>query len=334
MLKTALAVKGFALRLAYFAIAPFLLVVVTVKLPVLGAIINLVIFLVLLLASGLLPGVGTARFFRRIWRLENYYREHPPKPFLYYVFFPLFAPYWLFVRRARREIFLYRKLSGASLFIMVGLKLLDYRNNWYPTIPFDKFAAVAAGSLFLELLIFLIIIIPIGTTVVTYKLAGAKRRLIALGVAATVSLAVGVIGLWAAKRPQVRTDILHRMWLRAQIQPTEANAALEHGLDHALAELPKSPNDVEISYRRKGIADKHELAARSELVPFFRPDEAAAFFLFVADTTQHERALVIVAQSDNAKRRPSVWRAAVVDADGKTVRYTSDLGDFDKGVIP
>jgi hypothetical protein len=334
MLKTALAVKGFALRLAYFAIAPFLLVVVTVKLPVLGAIINLVIFLLLLLASGLLPGVGTARFFRRIWRLENYYREHPPKPFLYYVFFPLFAPYWLFVCRARREIFLYRKLSGASLFIMIGLKLLDYRTNWYPTIPFAKFAAIAAGGLLLELLIFLIIIIPVGTTVVTYKLAGAKRRLIVLGIAATLSLVVGVLGLWAAKRPQVRTDILHRMWLRAHIQPAEANAALEHGLDRALAELPKSPNDVELSYKRKGIADKHELAARAELVPFFRPDEAAAFFMFVADTREHERALVIVAQSDNAKQRPSVWRAAVFDTAGATLRYTSSLDDFDNGVIP
>ncbi|MBL8743812.1 MAG: hypothetical protein JNK04_22035, partial [Myxococcales bacterium] len=255
MLKTALAVKGFALRLAYFAIAPFLLVVVTVKLPVLGAIINLVIFLALLLASGLLPGVGTARFFRRIWRLENYYREHPPKPFLYYVFFPLFAPYWLFVRRARREIFLYRKLSGASLFIMIGLKGLDYYRNWYPVIPFSKFASVAAGGLFLELLIFLIIIIPIGTTVVTYKLAGARRRLIVLGLAATVSLGVGIFGLWAAKRPQIRTDILHRMWLRAHLQPDGADRALELGLDRALAELPSSPNDVEISYRRKGIAD-------------------------------------------------------------------------------
>jgi hypothetical protein len=334
MLKTALAVKGFALRLAYFAIAPFLLVLATVKLPVLGAIINLVIFLVLLLASGLLPGVGTARFFRRIWRLENYYRENPPKNFLYYVFFPLFAPYWLFVRRARREIFLYRKLSGASLFIMIGLKLLDYWRNWQPTIPFSKFVGVAIGSLVLEAVIFLAMIIPIGTTVVTYKLAGARRRLLVLGLAATLSLAFGIVGVYAAKRPQVRTDILHRMWLRAQIQPAEANVALEHGLDRALAELPRSPNDIDLGYKRKGLAEKHELAARRELVPFFRPDEAAAFFMFVADTKQQERALVIAAQTDNERRRPTVWRALVVDAGGATLRYTSDLDDFDTGVIP
>jgi len=335
MIKQALAVKGFALRLAYFAVAPFLLVFVAVKLPVMGAIVNLVIFLVLLFARGLLPGVGTARLFRRIVRLENYYRERPPKPFLYYVFFPLFAPYWLFYRPARREIFLYRKLSGATLFVVCSLKLVDYFRNWSPVIPFDKFLSVSVAAIILEVIIFLVIIIPVGTTVVTYKLAFAKRRLIALGVAATLSLALGFVALYGAKRPQVRTDILARMWLRADLQPEPATAAMERALVRGLEKLPANPNEMELSRNRtrKAVADAPEVEARAELLTFFKPDEAAAFFLLVAATKTNERALVLVALSDK-KSHPSVWRACVVDAAGLPTRYTSERDDFDSGVIP
>ncbi len=45
---------------------------------------------------------GSGRVLRRQLAFEAYYRTQPPKPFLYYVFYPFLFPYWLVVREARR----------------------------------------------------------------------------------------------------------------------------------------------------------------------------------------------------------------------------------------
>ncbi len=333
-MKKVLAVPGFALRLGYFAVVPFLLVIASVRLPVLGAIINLVVFLVLYLLRDLLPGVGTQRLFRRFFRLENYYREHPPKPFLYYALFPLFAPYWLLYRPARREIFLYRRLSSLGLVIVCVVKGLDYYRNWQPAIPWNTFLNYALLALFLEFVVFMTMIIPIATTVATYRLAGARRRLMVLGATALLSLGFALVGVKAAKRPQVRSDVAARMWLRTDSHQEASARVLEAALTRALSELPKPAKEMAISNIKKPIDGRPEESARRELASFYRPDEAAAFFLFLTETKANERALVLYAFGDNKKRRRSVWRALVVNDDGDAARFTADRDDFDARNIP
>ena len=63
------------------------------------------------------------RIARNQLRFEAFYREHPPRMFVYYAFYPLLFPYWLINRRAREEFGLYR---GFTIF---GVVLLDSQNR-------------------------------------------------------------------------------------------------------------------------------------------------------------------------------------------------------------
>ena len=67
---------------------------------------------------------------------ERFYRENPPKPFVYYLFYPLLLPYWLLNRTARRELLLYRGLT------VVGFFMLEVQPTW----PGDALAPNAYGE--------------------------------------------------------------------------------------------------------------------------------------------------------------------------------------------
>lgn len=337
MIQKALAVPffaypGFVLRLAYFAFAPFVLAVVALKLPVTGAIVNLVLFLAIFFVRGLLPGVGTQRLFRRIARLELYYEKHPPKPFLYYVFFPLFAPYWVLYPPARREIFHYRRLSGVGVGVFLGLKLLDYWRNWHPVIPFRAFAKVAALGILFELAVFTMFVMPLATTVVTYKRAGARRRLAVLFVAAFGSLGFSMIGKSLVKRDEVRLDVAIRRGLRVEHRPELANETLRRALVAAAATLEQPLENVPLGSRAHPIRGRTREAARAELGTFFRADEIPGFSVFMTRTTSERPALVLFAPSQS-KRRPSVWRALVFTADGAP-EMVSERALFPDGTLP
>jgi hypothetical protein len=337
MIQKALAVPffaypGFVLRLAYFAVAPFVLAVLALKLPVTGAIVNLVLFLAIFFVRGLLPGVGTQRLFRRMARLELYYEKHPPKPFLYYVFFPLFAPYWVFYPPARREIFHYRRLSGVGVFVFVGLKLLDYWRNWHPIIPFRAFAKVAAIGIVFELAVFAMIVMPLATTVVTYKRAGARRRLIVLFIAAAASLGFSMLGKSLVKRDEVRLDVAIRRGLRVEHRPEQADETMRRALVAAAATLEQPPEEIPVGGRTNRIRGRTRDVARGELGAFFRPDEIPGFSLFMTRTTDDRPALVLFAPSQS-KRRAPVWRALVFAADG-TTELVGDRARFSDGTLP
>ena len=94
-------VLDFLLRLAFFAAGPFLLVFVAAFFPVTGALVQVAIGLAAFFAGEALRRWSSRSKIVRLalssqLQFEAYYREHPPRTFLYYVFYPLLAPYWLF----------------------------------------------------------------------------------------------------------------------------------------------------------------------------------------------------------------------------------------------
>ena len=323
----------FLLRLAYFAAGPSFLLVFAVDYPLTGAVLNIVLLLAILIARSLLPDVHlTRKLFGRAVRLEHYYRRHPAKPFLYYVVLPVLVPYWLFYRPARREIRLYRSFELGAIVIMLAPRAWDYFAHWRPAIPFRMFATVSGASLLLEAFIFFVFMVPITTTVVNFKLQGATKRLIALAVVAALSLAVGTVGLMQRKKHKVRSDVAMRMALRAGLYSKEARAAEEDALLRAHAAL--SPAPLPHATWASPILGAPRDAAEVALEKLFLPDEAAAFFLYTTKDAGGGDALVVYAISDNPKRRPSPWRALVIDEATGAARFTSEPHDLVDHALP
>jgi hypothetical protein len=95
-------VLDFLVRLAFFAAAPFVLVLVASLFPVTGALVQICLGLVAFLAGEALRRVSqksklVSKALSSQLAFEAHYRAHRPRPFLYYVFYPLLFPYWLAV---------------------------------------------------------------------------------------------------------------------------------------------------------------------------------------------------------------------------------------------
>lgn len=75
-------------------------------------------------------------------KFEDFYKQHPPRSFLYYVFYPFLFPYWLSQPVPRREFGLYRGLTTVGLLILVGGAGWDFYRKWYPEVPFQPFGRI------------------------------------------------------------------------------------------------------------------------------------------------------------------------------------------------
>src|SRR5262249_38069454 len=129
----------FAVRLVFFALAPVGIVFVAAYFPVGGTLATTALALIGFVAGeairkrvGNWPIVG--RLLAREFALEAYYRAHPPRPFLYYVFYPLFLPYWLFQRDARREFWLFKGYTLLSFIVLLVSVSWQYYAYWPPDL--------------------------------------------------------------------------------------------------------------------------------------------------------------------------------------------------------
>ena len=176
-------VVDFLLRLAFFAAAPFASSSSPRSSPVSGALVQV--------------GLGLGAFFAgealRRWssrsklvrlalssqlEFEAYYRAHPPRAFLYYVFYPLLAPYWLFAREARREFLLFKGYTLASFALLVELAggavraVLPPRGLTVTRLPAPSRAARSS----VETAVVLMFLMPIVTSVVRFHPIRAPWR--------------------------------------------------------------------------------------------------------------------------------------------------------------
>lgn len=309
----------FALRLLFFAVAPAAIVFVAALFPVRGALIDV------LLALGVLA-LGEARSRWEHHRLlnwllseamafEEYYRNRPPKAFLYYVFYPLLFPYWLIVPEARREFLVFRGYTLGGFAILLGSLLLQYFTLWQPDLGLRAFLPSVLVSLIVEMWMALAWLMPIATTVVRYHQTKRRAALIAILAVGFISGALALAYLQTRRDPIVsyatRERVIHRTYAsRAKAQRALLGAAWA-ARKQLILEGAARASHVEADGK---ILGEPLAKARQGLERFYKHDESFAFDLWASD---RRRPGVVVIYFERGKGRPAIWLA--VDERGRQV---------------
>jgi hypothetical protein len=248
-----------------------------------------------------LPYLGRA--LRGLGRLGAFYDRHPPKPLLFYVFYPLLLPVVLFRPVPRAELLLYRRVSAIAIIAIVATGTWDYFAHWRPELTCLQFAGTMVGVFVIELVATFLLVMPVVTTLVLLRAHGRMRTLALL-----VAIAIGtaVFGVHEAHhrramsimtwfRLDERTHAA-RAELRACVQahPDGVRDCVHH--DRALRALADALDAARAS---AGDRDAALAAARDKLAEYYKPDEADAFRLLGDDDV-----LVVYARY---ARKPAIW---------------------------
>jgi hypothetical protein len=305
-------VKGpldFLLRLAFFATVPFVLVLVATLFPVTGALAQVAVGLV-----GVFTGEAVRQWASRRSKLVNlvvssqleyeaYYRGYPPRPFLYYVFYPLLAPYWLFQPEARREFLLFKGYTLASFAFLIVSLVAQYLMSFPPELGLRSFLPIAAGTFAIETAVVLMFLMPIVTTVVHYHRRREPRLLGALLLAGIVSSSLAIARIERRRDPVVSFATRSRVRMRTAAKAKGAEAAQVAALHAAWKALPKDKQDVD--HDGKLEADVLD-AAHEALMPFYKNDEANAFDLWY---TRNAKTWLVVLYFEARGKNDPIWLA-------------------------
>ena len=201
----------------------------------------------------------------KLGRLGEYYREHPPKPLIYYVLYPLLFPYWLIKRDARKELLAYKRVGALAVVVAIATGFYDYFHNWDP-MPAKYFLKAAFANSVLGLLITMMFVMPVVTTLIGYQKRGHYKSIATLIVLGVMLGGMMTLGMRRVEAVPFQTQA--RVKARIKWQPETARTVMRAAIDRALA-----THD-----------DKEAVAASREVLEtFFRPDEARAFGLFHGD---------------------------------------------------
>jgi hypothetical protein len=286
------------LRVVYVVVAPLLLATIASIVPITGTLVGAGIAMVIAL-------IGSDRWHARVDRvpvlgrvlggmgkLGDFYREHPPKPLIYYILYPLLLPVLVFLRVPRREFLLYRKVNTIALLVVVVGGTFDYYRNWRPELTFGMFAASMIVALLFQLLATFALAMPIVTTLVLLRMRALTKSLAIVAVLATAS---GVVGYLGAR--SVHGSMQISTWMRLSLrtgvgmvdyrkcvadhEPSYRGCGREN---HAFNALVDALNAVYITLRdHPGDADAALDQARAKLGEYYKPDETAAWRLYTED---------------------------------------------------
>ncbi|MFO0762763.1 MAG: hypothetical protein U0359_40375 [Byssovorax sp.] len=317
----------FVLRFAFFAAVPFVATVVSALFPMTAVLVNIALTLVVFVAAETVRDHASrfpwlARFVKRRLDFDAYYRQHPPRPFLYYVFYPLLFPYWLFQREARRELLLYRGMTAGGFVVLVLMGALDFARNWLPELDFQRFLKLWLLLFAIQTACLFVFLLPIATTVVKLHLERRFRALYVLLGVASLSVALAVFVM--ARRPghMVSWATTQRVRLRTAAEPKHA-AAVQRA---ALRAVWASPAELASSTDEQGWVEGDALdRAESELEDLYKDDEAYAFTLHALPPGAPE---VLVLQCHLGAGRAPIWRAI----NRRGVEVTSEK-DLPKGLL-
>jgi hypothetical protein len=299
----------FLLRLAFFATVPFVLVLVAAIFPVTGALAQVALGL-----AGVFAGEAVRRWASSRSKLVNlavmsqlefeaYYREHPPRPFLYYVFYPLLAPYWLFQPNARREFLLFKGYTLASFAFLVLSLVVQFLMSFPPELGGRAFLPIAAGTFVIETAVVLMFLMPIVTTVVHYHRRREPRLLGVLLLVGIVSSSLAIARLERRRDPVVSFATRSRVRMRTAAKPKAAETAQVAALHAAWKALPKDKQDVD----HDGKVEAHVLdAAHEALMPFYKNDEANAFDLWY---TRNAKTWLVILYFEARGENDPIWLA-------------------------
>lgn len=306
---------GFVVRLLYFLVAPFMVVAIAAVIPMTGVLINFVLLLASFIGIEALRRSAqryriVERVARRQLRFEAFYREHPPRMFPYYAFYPLLFPYWLANRIARQEFGLYRGFTVLGVILLVVFGAVDYQLNWTPELPVREFLKAWFATFILQIVVMIAFLIPLSVTIVSYQLAGRVRNVrIMLGTAA-LSIAFAFLGMLKNGDSIVPAPVVARVRLRSEAAPERAVAAQTAALTSVWQDI----RDKRFELDHDGWLTVPALGrARAELTAFYRPAEANAFQVRVWPVDQPTHVLL---QCHQPSDRPPVWLA--MHADGST----------------
>lgn len=297
----------FALRFAFFAIVPFLATWVSAVFPMTAVLVNVALTLgIFATAEAIRERAERSplllRAVKRHLDFEAHYREHPPGPFLFYVFYPLLLPYVLLRKETRRELWLYRGFTSGGLTVLVLAAGLDFWRSWLPNLGVRDFLFTWVLLFVVQTLCIFFFLLPIATTVVKLH---AERRFKALWIlfaVAAVSVTVAVIAIDQRRGHLVSWVATQRVRLRSKAAPAAARAAELQALRVVWANAP----ELRESTDREGWVEGDALdRAEEQLATFFKADEAYAFSLHALPPGAPE---VLVLQCDLGKG-PPLWRA-------------------------
>jgi hypothetical protein len=313
-LQRAWAVPDFLLRLLFFFMAPFVFVQFALRYPLMGALINVVIALLFFFFAPLIaplverfPLLG--RVLRRQLAFEAYYRKRPPRPFLYYVFYPLLFPYWLVSREARSEFLLFKGYTLLTFLVLVSSSAWQFFTKWRPELGLRAFVWPFLGILLVEAILVFTILMPVSTTIVAYHL---ERRRVRLGVLMGVLVLSSVLAIvqFAKKRhEQVPYLTAKRMELRTRADRDRSRRVRTEALK--MAAMATRRGDAELASDIPREAEVLGLPidkARGVLSQFYKDDETLCFHLIAFDDPAKGKMLVLYGDPGDS-RLALVWLA-------------------------
>ncbi|MFT3723996.1 MAG: hypothetical protein QM773_10445 [Hyphomonadaceae bacterium] len=320
LVSSPLSLLDFASRLAFFALAPFAIVVVAELFPVRGALIDVGLALLVFLASEAVRK-WSSRSRVLAWLLsealafESHYRETLPRPFLYYVAYPLLFPYWLWVREARREFLMYRSYTLFGLLLLLASLGWQYLSAWAPELTFRAYLPFVLLSLLVETLLVLALLMPIATTVVWYHASFRRGRLLVVLLTGLASTCASLAYVARRREPVVSYATRERVRLRTEVAAARAHRVLGRAARAALAAVSRS--NVEGDGRVEGEPLEK---ARAALRSFYKADEAQAFDIWASPRRAPN--LLVIYFEGRPHTRP-IWVA--VRRDGSEIRRADQL---------
>jgi hypothetical protein len=313
----------YALRLAFFAIVPSVVVVLAELVPMTAAILNIGLALAAFFFGEILrkhaeKRTWLGRILRRQLAFEEYYREHPPKPFLYYLAYPILLPYWLVNREARREFWLFKGYTLVTVLLVALSGAYRLFFVYGPELGPKDFVGPFLIGLVVESLAVLLLIMPMTTSVVALHQSGQRRRLVALLAVGLVSAAVAGARLALRHRTFPSLETRYRVGHRSLRNPQQAEQVIADA--------------VKVAWKKRheggwGREDDGTLAgppldaARHVLEKFYRPDEAAAFELWTS--ARKERPQLMVLYAEGPRHGRPVYLG--VRPDGTIVKKVADI---------
>lgn len=324
LLSSPVSFGDFVLRLGFFALAPVGIVLAAELFPVRGALIDvglaLSVFVVGEAARGVARRSRLATFFlKEALAFEGFYREKPPRGFLYYFFYPLLFPYWLSNREARREFLMFRGYTLGSLAILLISLGWQYHRDYLPELGLRQFLPAVVLSLIVETLLVLSLLMPIATTVVWYHASFRRRRLVVVLLAGLVSTAAVTYRVSNHRDPIVSYFTRKRVAWRTAAARKRAHAALLEGVMVAWNDMYRqraTGSGVEQDGKVEGppLDD-----ARKKIQAFYKIDESFAFDLWASP--KHRPHLVVL-YSEARSGRPPIWVAL---ENGAEIRHKISL---------
>ncbi|MFO0739400.1 MAG: hypothetical protein U0270_26115 [Labilithrix sp.] len=305
-----LEVLEYVLRLAFFAFVPFMVVLLAMLVPMGAAIANMVLALGAFFFGEVLVGAAERRpWLKRVLRrqlaFEAYYRENPPRPFLYYVFYPFLMPYWLAVAPARREFLLFKGYTLVTLIVVSISGVYRYFYVYQPQIGLRRFLVSFSIGLVIETLAVMMLIMPMTTSVVALHRKRQPRRLMALLSVGLLSAAIAAGVMIHRHRSFPSLETRQRINDRAAIEPVTSRIVLQRALQRAWEVRKKGSRDQwerETDGTVQGVPLEE---ARANLLSFYRPDEASAFELWT--TARKERPGLMIIFAEGRKKGRPVW---------------------------